>query len=83
MPNRPPTEAAGSVGMIEERLRRAIAENELPGSLDLPGIASYYVTVQQGMSIQARDGASRQMLEMIAQGAMAAWDGLAMPLKAA
>lgn len=70
---------AGSVSMIEERLRRAIAEVELPASLDPHPIASYYVTVQQGMSIQARDGASRQMLEMIVQGAMAAWDALTMP----
>ena len=74
---------AGSVGTIEERLRRAIAEGELPAALDLPGIASYYVTVQQGMSIQARDGASRPMLETIAQGAMAAWDGLTRPRAAA
>lgn len=70
---------AGSVSMIEERLRRAIAEAELPASLDPHPIASYYVTVQQGMSIQARDGASRQMLEMIVQGAMAAWDALTLP----
>ena len=67
---------AGSVTVIEERLNRAIAEGELPASLDLHRIAGYYVTVQQGMSIQARDGASRQMLEAIAGGAMAAWDTL-------
>ena len=53
-----------------------MAEGELPASLDPRSIASYYVTVQQGMSIQARDGASRQTLETIAQGAMVAWEGL-------
>lgn len=74
---------AGSVTVIEERLRRAIAEGELPTTLDPHPIASYCVTVQQGMSIQARDGASRQTLEMIAQGAMAAWDGLIRPRAAA
>lgn len=67
---------AGSVTMIEERLNRAIAAGELPASLDPRPIASYYVTVQQGMSIQARDGASRTMLEAIVRGAMAAWDSL-------
>ncbi|WP_293809108.1 hypothetical protein [uncultured Bosea sp.] len=51
----------------------------MPAALDPHPIASYYATVQQGMSIQARDGASRQMLEMIVQGAMAAWDALTMP----
>jgi len=74
---------AGSVTMIEERLKRAIAEGELPTSLDLKAIAGYYVTVQQGMSIQARDGASRAMLEAIVHGAMAAWESLTRPRAAA
>jgi hypothetical protein len=30
----------------------------------------------QGMSIQARDGATRKALHAVADGAMAAWDGL-------
>lgn len=67
---------AGSVVMIEERLERAVAEGELPAAVDRHALASYYVTVQQGMSIQARDGASRTMLETIARGAMAAWSEL-------
>lgn len=74
---------AGSVSMIEERLQRAVDEGELPASLERHAVASYYVTVQQGMSIQARDGASRTMLETIAQGAMAAWEGLTQPRAAA
>lgn len=74
---------AGSVSMIEERLQRAVDEGELPASLEWHAVASYYVTVQQGMSIQARDGASRTMLETIAQGAMAAWEGLTQPRAAA
>ncbi len=69
--------------MIEERLQRAMAEGELPASFDPRSIASYYVTVQQGMSIQARDGASRPALEAIARAAMAAWDGLVLPRGAA
>jgi len=66
----------GNIAMIEARLRRAIAEGELPATIEPHAIASYYVTVQQGMSIQARDGASRALLEAIVRGAMAAWDGL-------
>jgi hypothetical protein len=67
---------ASSITMIEERLGRAISEGELPATIEPHAIASYYVTVQQGMSIQARDGASRALLEAIVRGAMAAWDGL-------
>ncbi|MGX5734610.1 TetR/AcrR family transcriptional regulator [Bosea thiooxidans] len=74
---------AASVAMIAERLERAVAEGELPASLDPHAVASYYVTVQQGMSIQARDGASRPLLEAIAHGAMAAWDELTRPQNAA
>jgi AcrR family transcriptional regulator len=63
----------GSIDAIAARLRRGIDAGELPAAIDARAIASYYVTVQQGMSIQARDGASRQMLDAIALGAMAAW----------
>ncbi|MBF3216758.1 TetR/AcrR family transcriptional regulator, partial [Pseudomonas aeruginosa] len=37
---------------------------------------SFYSSVLQGLSIQARDGASRQQLLAIGRCAMAAWDSL-------
>ena len=49
--------ALGQSG-LETRLRRAVAAGELPGTLDVAAVAAFYLTVQQGMSIQARDGAS-------------------------
>jgi AcrR family transcriptional regulator len=61
---------------LEARLKRAVTEGELRGSLDLGGVAAFYLTVQQGMSIQARDGATRETLEKVARGAMAAWEPL-------
>ena len=61
---------------LEARLKRAVAEGELPADLDLGGVAAFYLTVQQGMSIQARDGATREVLEKVAHGAMAAWEPL-------
>lgn len=63
-------------GVLETRLRDDIARGELPASCDAPAIAAFYATVQQGMSIRARDGARRAELEAVAQGAMAAWEGL-------
>lgn len=62
-------------GVLEARLRGAIASGELPAG-NPAAIAAFYCTVQQGMSIRARDGASRAELEAVAQGAMAAWAGL-------
>jgi AcrR family transcriptional regulator len=67
---------AGNVETLRCRLERAVAQGELPHSLDCHTVASFYATVQQGMSIQARDGASRETLFGIARCAMAAWEGL-------
>lgn len=59
--------------MIAARLRRAVAEGELPSGTDIVALAAFYACVQHGMSIEARDGADRQKLEAIARCALAAW----------
>ncbi len=60
--------------VIQERLQRGVAEGELPSSLDLGALASFYTTVVDGLAIQARDGASRKTLTFAVRCAMAAWD---------
>lgn len=67
---------AENMKMLLLRLKRGVAKGELPDGLDRRAIATFYITVQQGMSIQARDGASRKALFAVADCAMAAWDGL-------
>jgi AcrR family transcriptional regulator len=67
---------AGNVAALRARLERAVAEGELPADLDFEAVATFYATVQHGMSIQARDGAARATLLAVADCAMAAWDGL-------
>ena len=67
---------AENIVLLRQRLERGVAEGELPPGLDLQAIATFYATVQHGMSIQARDGASRKALIAIADCAMVAWDGL-------
>ena len=64
---------------LEARLRQAVETGELPAAADIPAIAAFYHTVQQGMSIQARDGASKEALLKVAAGAMAAWGPLTAP----
>ena len=66
-----------TVAALRARLGAAVATGEMSAHADLDAIARYYVTVQQGMSIQARDGASRRDLEAVAQAALAAWPALA------
>jgi AcrR family transcriptional regulator len=62
---------------IRDRLARGITDGDLtapPAALD--AIARYYTTVVQGLSVQARDGATRSQLEGVISCAMAAWDTL-------
>lgn len=59
---------------LEERLGTAVANGELPASADVHGLARFVQTVQCGMSILARDGASAAELEAVARIAMTAWD---------
>jgi AcrR family transcriptional regulator len=61
---------------IRRRLKRGVAERDLPRGLDLAALASFYTTVLHGLSIQARDGASREALIAAVDCAMAAWDNL-------
>lgn len=56
------------------RLDRAVAEGEILASTDLHALARFVQTVQNGMSILARDGASRAELEGVADVSMAGWD---------
>lgn len=62
---------------LATRLAKGVENGELPPGTDVDRMARFYVTVQQGMSIQARDGADRMMLEEIARAALAAWGSLA------
>jgi len=65
-----------NVAMLEHRLARAVQEGELPPGTDCGAIAAFFTALQHGMSIQARDGASGDMLRSIARSAMAGWDRL-------
>jgi AcrR family transcriptional regulator len=62
---------------IRDRIARGIADGDVamsPPGLD--AIARYYTTIVQGLSVQARDGASRTELEAVITCAMVAWDTL-------
>ncbi|TIN21565.1 MAG: TetR/AcrR family transcriptional regulator [Mesorhizobium sp.] len=62
---------------LQKRLERGVAEGELPADFDSNAAATFFATVQHGMSIQARDGASHAALLATVAGAMAAWKTLA------
>jgi len=59
---------------IADRFARAVREGELPAAFPVEDAAAFYLSVQSGMSVLARDGADRAMLEAVARGAMLGWD---------
>jgi AcrR family transcriptional regulator len=61
------------LGMLRSRLETAVAKGELPASTDISGLSRFYLSVFQGMAIQARDGASQAELKAVAATAMAGW----------
>ena len=62
-----------NIAAFESRIRADIAAGELPAGTDAAALARYTGAVIQGMSQQARDGASREELEAVAEIAMAIW----------
>ncbi|TPJ43616.1 TetR/AcrR family transcriptional regulator [Mesorhizobium sp. B2-5-13] len=68
---------AENLAALKKRLERGVAEGELPAGFDCRAAATFFATVQHGMSIQARDGASRAALLATVAWAMAAWKTMA------
>lgn len=59
---------------VAERLARAVAAGEIGAAVDVAALTRFVLTVQNGMSLQARDGATREELEAVARLTMAGWD---------
>jgi AcrR family transcriptional regulator len=58
---------------FERRIRADVETGLLPAGTDARALARFAAAVMQGMSQQARDGATREQLEEIAEAAMRAW----------
>ncbi|MDD2658047.1 MAG: TetR/AcrR family transcriptional regulator [Candidatus Pacebacteria bacterium] len=65
------------IAMIKDRFDRAVADEELAPSTDTAALAAFCAAVIQGLSIQARDGTDRGLLEAVAATALSAWPGAA------
>lgn len=67
------------VESLRARLEQGVADGDLPPHVDTQALTSFYATVLHGLSIQARDGYSREELLRVVDTAMAAWDGMTAP----
>ncbi|HEX6273608.1 MAG TPA: TetR/AcrR family transcriptional regulator [Polyangiaceae bacterium] len=59
---------------IGERIRRGIREGDLPRGTDAEGVTAFVTALVNGLSVLARDGASRAALNAAVDRAMRAWD---------
>jgi AcrR family transcriptional regulator len=64
--------AAGET-LIEKRLKRAVAEGDLPPDANPADLARLVATVNYGLAIQAASGVPAKALRRVAQLALAAW----------
>lgn len=62
--------------LVERRIEEGVAAGEITSGADPAAIARYVLSVQQGMSIQARDGSTANELREVADAAMKAWAAL-------
>ena len=72
---------AFSEGAMAERIRRGIAEGDVPDDTDVDVLAAYLSAVARGLAVQARDGASRERIAQIGCVAMRAWPSESAPNK--
>jgi AcrR family transcriptional regulator len=63
--------------MLEDKIAAATRAGQLPAHTDAHALATFYSAVLQGMSAQARDGATQTDLEHIAEAALYAWPSTA------
>jgi AcrR family transcriptional regulator len=60
---------------VRRRFERAIAEADLPASVDAVQLARYIITVLWGLSVQAAGGATRAQLKEVVELALRSWPG--------
>lgn len=59
---------------IADRIRRGMREGDVPRRTDADGVATFVTALINGLSVLARDGASRAALNAAVDRAMQAWD---------
>ncbi len=59
---------------LRGRIETAVADGELAADTDVEGLARFVQTVQNGMSILARDRVGKASLDAVARVALAGWD---------
>lgn len=69
----------GAGRAIARRIKRGVREGDVPRATDVESLAAFVTAFMHGLSIQARDGASRTLLNAAVDRAMLAWDAAVGP----
>jgi len=64
---------AAAIAGIKSRIQHGIDHGELAPDTDAKALSNFYSTIYQGMSMQAKDGATRASLMATVEAAMRAW----------
>jgi AcrR family transcriptional regulator len=64
----------GAYRTIAERIRRGVRDGDVSDKTDIDGLTTFLTAVINGLSVLARDGASRAALDAAVDGAMRAFD---------
>ena len=64
---------AAAIANVKARIQHGIDSGELPPGTDAKTLSNFYSTIYQGMSMQAKDGATRTSLLATVDAAMRAW----------
>ena len=66
-------ERALARGRLRERIQLGVKEGDVPADTDVGALTDFYVAMINGMSLQAREGASRKSVIAMVETAMRAW----------
>lgn len=66
-------ERAAAKARLRERIQRGVREGDLPPGTGISALTEFYGAVIMGMSLSAREGASRKALLGMVETAMRAW----------
>ena len=62
-----------AIAIVGRRIQGGIDGGELPADTDAKDLANFYATIYQGMSMQAKDGATHESLLATVRTAMRSW----------
>lgn len=66
-------ERAAARARLRERIHQGVKDGDVPADTDVHTLTDFYAAVIMGMSLQAREGASRKALLTMVETAMRAW----------